>query len=162
MQPNKRVYQLLRMPVLNFLRDLLAKVGEKSKEAQKDQNSGDASDSASDNDDDDDEGSDDDDDNEDGNEKEDIVSRPDDAGSHCSAVRCLLSRLLLSFHHSDIIRVVSSLLALPSLSSKALKRGLGGVVVVDAAIGAYGRDSRLAHYFTVAATLDISLTSHCL
>src|SRR6218665_1453319 len=41
-------------------------------------------------------------------------------------------------------------------------RGLGGVVVIDAAIGAHGRDSRLAHYFTVAATLDKSLTSHCL
>jgi len=41
-------------------------------------------------------------------------------------------------------------------------RGLGGVVVIDAAIGAYGRGSRLAHYFTVAATLDKSLTSHCL
>ena len=40
--------------------------------------------------------------------------------------------------------------------------GLGGVVVIDAAIGAYGRGSRLAHYFTVAATLDKSLTSHCL
>ena len=41
-------------------------------------------------------------------------------------------------------------------------RGLGGVVVIDAAIGAYGRGSRLTHYFTVAATLDKSLTSHCL
>ena len=41
-------------------------------------------------------------------------------------------------------------------------RGLGGVVVIDAAIGAYGRGSRLAHYFTVAATLDKSLTFHCL
>ena len=41
-------------------------------------------------------------------------------------------------------------------------RGLGGVVVIDAAIGAHGRGSRLAHYFTVAATLDKSLTSHCL
>ena len=40
--------------------------------------------------------------------------------------------------------------------------GLGGVVVIDAAIGAHGRGSRLAHYFTVAATLDKSLTSHCL
>ena len=39
---------------------------------------------------------------------------------------------------------------------------LGGVVVIDAAIGAYGRGSRLAHYFTVAATFDKSLTSHCL
>jgi len=42
------------------------------------------------------------------------------------------------------------------------RRGLGGVVVIYAAIGAYGRGSRLAHYFTVAATLDKSLTSHCL
>src|SRR6218665_561269 len=33
-------------------------------------------------------------------------------------------------------------------------RGLGGVVVIDAAIGAHGCGSRLAHYFTVAATLD--------
>ena len=33
-------------------------------------------------------------------------------------------------------------------------RGLGGVVVIDAAIG--------AHYLTVAVTLDKSLTSHCL
>ena len=41
-------------------------------------------------------------------------------------------------------------------------RGLGGVVVIDAAIGVHGRGSRLAHYFTVAATLDKSLTSHCL
>ena len=41
-------------------------------------------------------------------------------------------------------------------------RGLGGVVVIDAAISAYGRGSRLAHYFTVAATLDKALTSHCL
>ena len=41
-------------------------------------------------------------------------------------------------------------------------RGLGGVVVIDAAIGTHGRGSRLAHYFTVAATLDKSLTSHCL
>ena len=41
-------------------------------------------------------------------------------------------------------------------------RGLGGVVVIDAAIGAHGHGSRPAHYFTVAATLDKSLTSHCL
>ena len=41
-------------------------------------------------------------------------------------------------------------------------RGLGGVVVIDAAIGAHGRGSRPAHYLTVAATLDKSLTSHCL
>jgi len=41
-------------------------------------------------------------------------------------------------------------------------RGLGGVVVIDAAIGAHGRGSCPAHYFTVAATLDKSLTSHCL
>ena len=41
-------------------------------------------------------------------------------------------------------------------------RGLGGVVVIDAAIGAHGRGSRPAHYFTVAATLEKSLTSHCL
>src|SRR6218665_3996778 len=41
-------------------------------------------------------------------------------------------------------------------------RGLGGVVMIDAAIGAHGRGSRPAHYFTVAATLDKSLTSHCL
>ena len=34
--------------------------------------------------------------------------------------------------------------------------GLGGVVVIDAAIGAHGQ------YFTVAATLDKSLTSHFL
>ena len=40
--------------------------------------------------------------------------------------------------------------------------GLGGVVVIDAAIGVHGRGSRLTHYFTVAATLDKSLTSHCL
>ena len=40
-------------------------------------------------------------------------------------------------------------------------RGLGGVVVIDAAIGAHGRGSRPAHYLTVAATLDKSLTSHC-
>ena len=44
----------------------------------------------------------------------------------------------------------------------AITRGLGGVVVIDAAIGVHGRGSRLAHYFTVAATLDKSLTSHCL
>ena len=43
-----------------------------------------------------------------------------------------------------------------------LERGLGGVVVIDAAIGTHGRGSRPAHYFTVAATLDKSLTSHCL
>src|SRR6218665_1719792 len=43
-----------------------------------------------------------------------------------------------------------------------LTGGLGGVVVIDAAIGVHGRGSRLAHYFTVAATLDKSLTSHCL
>jgi len=41
-------------------------------------------------------------------------------------------------------------------------RGLGGVVVIDAPIGVHGRGSRLGHYFTVAATLDKSLTSHCL
>ena len=41
-------------------------------------------------------------------------------------------------------------------------RGLGGVVVIDAAIGAHGRGSRPVHYLTVAATLDKSLTSHCL
>ena len=41
-------------------------------------------------------------------------------------------------------------------------RGLGGVVVIDAAIGAHSRGSRPALYFTVAATLDKSLTSHCL
>ena len=35
--------------------------------------------------------------------------------------------------------------------------GLGGVVVIDAAIGAHGRGSRPAHYFTVAATLDKSV-----
>ena len=40
--------------------------------------------------------------------------------------------------------------------------GLGGVVVIDAAIGAHGRGSRPVHYLTVAATLDKSLTSHCL
>jgi len=40
-------------------------------------------------------------------------------------------------------------------------RGLGGVVVIDAAIGVHGSGSRLAHYFTVAETLDKSLTSHC-
>ena len=40
--------------------------------------------------------------------------------------------------------------------------GLGGVVVIDAAIGAHGCGSRPAHYLTVAATLDKSLTSHCL
>src|SRR6218665_241638 len=43
-----------------------------------------------------------------------------------------------------------------------VERGLGGVVVIDAAIGAPGRGSRSAHYLTVAATLDKSLTSHCL
>ena len=32
--------------------------------------------------------------------------------------------------------------------------GLGGVVVIDAAIGAHGCGSRPAHYLTVAATLD--------
>src|SRR6218665_2228990 len=42
------------------------------------------------------------------------------------------------------------------------KRGLDGVVVIDAAIGAHGRGSRPAHYFTAAATLDKSLTSYCL
>ena len=36
------------------------------------------------------------------------------------------------------------------------------VVVIDAAIGAHDRGSRPVHYFTVAATLDKSLTSHCL
>ena len=41
-------------------------------------------------------------------------------------------------------------------------RGLGGVVVIDAAIGAHGRSSRPVHYLTVAATLDKSFTSHCL
>ena len=41
-------------------------------------------------------------------------------------------------------------------------RGLGGVVVIDAAIGARRRGSRPVHYLTVAATLDKSLTSHCL
>jgi len=41
-------------------------------------------------------------------------------------------------------------------------RGLGGVVVIDAAIGAHGRVSRPVHYLTVAATLDKSLTSHWL
>ena len=40
-------------------------------------------------------------------------------------------------------------------------RGLG-VVVIDAAIGAHGCGSRPTHYLTVAATLDKSLTSHCL
>src|SRR6218665_520245 len=44
----------------------------------------------------------------------------------------------------------------------SILEGLGGVVVIDAAIGAHGRGSRPAHYFTVAATLDKSLTSHCL
>src|SRR6218665_832232 len=43
-----------------------------------------------------------------------------------------------------------------------LLRGLGGVVVIDASIGEHGRGSRPAHYITVAATLDKSLTSHCL
>src|SRR6218665_4144662 len=41
-------------------------------------------------------------------------------------------------------------------------RGVGGVVVIDAAIGAHGCGSRPAHYLTVAATLYKSLTSHCL
>ena len=41
-------------------------------------------------------------------------------------------------------------------------RGLGGVVVIDAAIDAHGCGSRPVHYLTVAATLDKSLTSHCL
>src|SRR6218665_283817 len=40
---------------------------------------------------------------------------------------------------------------------KTLQRGLGGVVVIDAAIGVHGRGSRLGHHFTVAATLDKSL-----
>ena len=48
------------------------------------------------------------------------------------------------------------------LAMVRIMRGLGGVVVIDAAIGAHGRGSRPAHYFTVAATLDKSLTSHCL
>src|SRR6218665_3709160 len=56
---------------------------------------------------------------------------------------------------------------LPKVHTRRLEwestlRGLGGVVVIDAAIGAHGRGSRLAHYFTVAATLDKSSTSHCL
>ena len=38
-------------------------------------------------------------------------------------------------------------------------RGLGGVVVIDAAIGAHRRGSCPVHYLTVAATLDKSLTS---
>ena len=33
---------------------------------------------------------------------------------------------------------------------------------IDAAIGARGRGSRPVYYLTVAATLDKSLTSHCL
>src|SRR6218665_2636859 len=41
-------------------------------------------------------------------------------------------------------------------------RRVGGGVVIDAAIGAHGRGSRPVHYLTVAATLDKSLTSHCL
>ena len=43
-----------------------------------------------------------------------------------------------------------------------MPRGLGGVVVIDAAIGARGRGSRPVYYLTVAATLDKSVTSHCL
>ena len=46
--------------------------------------------------------------------------------------------------------------------TEAILRGLGGVVVINAAIGVHGRGSRPAHYFTVAATLDKSLSSHCL
>ena len=38
-------------------------------------------------------------------------------------------------------------------------RGLGGVVVIDAAIDAHGRGSRPEHYLTVAATLDKPWTS---
>jgi len=45
---------------------------------------------------------------------------------------------------------------------QSLTKGLGGEMVIDAAIGAHGRGSRPAHYFTVALTLDKSLTSHCL
>ena len=41
-------------------------------------------------------------------------------------------------------------------------RGLGGVVGIDAAIGARGCGSRPVYYLTVARTLDKSLTSHCL
>ena len=49
-----------------------------------------------------------------------------------------------------------------TLHEAIFRRGLGGVVVIDAAIGAHGRGSRPVHYLTVAATLDKSLTSHCL
>src|SRR6218665_524534 len=53
-------------------------------------------------------------------------------------------------------------LVVDHFKKKLCPTGLGGVVVIDAAIGVHGRGSRLAHYFTVAATLDKSLTSHCL
>jgi len=36
------------------------------------------------------------------------------------------------------------------------------LIMIDAAIGAHGRGSRLVHYLTVAAPLDKSLTSHCM
>ena len=47
-------------------------------------------------------------------------------------------------------------------NNDSLTVGLGGKVVIDAAIGAHDRGSRAVHYLTVAATLDKSLTSHCL
>ena len=34
------------------------------------------------------------------------------------------------------------------MQSVTFMRGLGGVVVIDAAIGVHGRGSRLAHYFS--------------
>src|SRR6218665_1746552 len=49
-----------------------------------------------------------------------------------------------------------------ALFGAIIPRGLGGVVMIDAAIGAHRRGSRPVHYLTVAATLDKSLTSHCL
>ena len=79
-----------------------------------------------------------------------------------------LVRFLYSAVHSlnlAALRIVA-FLQLPARAFSAtctwVVRGLGGVVVIHAAIGAYGRGSRLAHYFTVAATLDKSLSSHCL
>src|SRR6218665_1817056 len=60
----------------------------------------------------------------------------------------------LAYIHTDVYVCISITTTPP--------RGLGGVVVIDAAIGAHGRGSRLVHYLTVAATLDKSLTSHCL
>src|SRR6218665_3169179 len=67
-----------------------------------------------------------------------------------------------SVHRSHINMESTGVYKGQTKKDKSHLRGLGGVVVIDAAIGEYGRGSRLAHYFTVAATLDKSLTSHCL